>query len=162
MDVKRFSKKIVWDRAIEVAEAGLRHTMNKPPHLVSILGTDEPLPDTAKQLLMDFMGSNYARLPVVYPKENEQKIAESDFPVLMSCGAVRFAGMSLPARLPLYSQKELSTLGVSAFHQDFAEKVSYRPEHLSVAVSTSGGPLPFNLSLVNSDGKRLGGSELDQ
>src|SRR6185436_16012194 len=49
-DVTRFSKKIVWDRAVEVAEAGFRFTLH------------ETLPDTAAQLLMDFAGSGYARL----------------------------------------------------------------------------------------------------
>jgi hypothetical protein len=49
-DLRRFSRKIVLDRAVDVAEAGLRVTLREPPA------------DSVAQLRMDFMGSNYSRL----------------------------------------------------------------------------------------------------
>ena len=50
-DVLRFSRQIVLDMAVAVAEAGLRVSLH------------EPLRDSATQLAMDFFGSAFARLP---------------------------------------------------------------------------------------------------
>ena len=57
-DVRRFSRKIVIDRAVEVAEAGFRYTLR------------EPLPDSAAQLLMDYAGSNVSRLAQLVKPED--------------------------------------------------------------------------------------------
>ncbi|HDG97952.1 MAG TPA: hypothetical protein ENG73_07260, partial [Desulfobacterales bacterium] len=66
-DVLRFTKKIIWDRAVDVAEAGLRYDMH------------EPLQDTASQLLMDFSGSDMGRLVEFYPDEQERSVTRDDF-----------------------------------------------------------------------------------
>jgi hypothetical protein len=47
----RFSRPVVIDRAIDLAEAGFRDTLH------------EPLADNAAQVLFDFAGSTYQRLP---------------------------------------------------------------------------------------------------
>src|SRR6185312_7981901 len=48
-DVKRLSKQIVFDRAVQIAEAGFRVALH------------EPVADSAAQLAMDFVGSDFAR-----------------------------------------------------------------------------------------------------
>ena len=78
-DVARFSKKLIWDRAIEVAEAGLRVTLH------------EPLRDGATQLLMDFMGSNYARLPDVSAIRTTWRSRRPTSPASTRCAASRCA-----------------------------------------------------------------------
>ena len=51
-------------------------------------------------------------------------------------------------------------MGAAAFHRDLAEKISYRPAHISVLLS-SAGPLPVAMSVVDNQGRRLGGAASD-
>ena len=52
----------------------------------------------------------------------------------------------------------VGALGVAAFHQQMAEKVAYRPGHISVMVGGTGA-LPFGLTLVDGAGRQLGGND---
>ena len=66
-DVQRFSKKIVFDRAVEVAEAGFRVSLH------------EPLADSAAHLAMDFMGSKFAWLPQFNQRPEDLVFAQDNF-----------------------------------------------------------------------------------
>ena len=150
--VKRFSKKMVWNRAVEVAGAGLR------------LSLHEPLVDTAKHLLMDFMGGNYTRLDEQYPDENQANqlaAAQKDVAGFDELRRRSVRGDVFAGAVAMILSEDVAGLGAVSFHQDFAEKVSYRPQHLSVLVSTDSTVLPFFLTLVDDQGNVLGGCEQD-
>ena len=146
-DVKRFTKNMVWDRAVEVARAGLRYTLH------------EPLADTAKHLLMDFAGGNYARLTEKYPEPDQEKDLEAtqnDFTGFDDLRRRSFRGDVFADEIAAILADDLSTLGVADFHANFAEIVSFRPEHLSVVIGTNDTPLPFRLMIADDQGQVLG------
>jgi len=146
-DVKRFSKNMVWDKAVEVAQAGLRYTLH------------EPLADTAKHLLLDFTGGNYARLADEYAEPDqadELAAAQDDFLGFDDLRRRSFRGDVFAAEIAEILADDLTALGVSNFHTAFAETVSFRPEHLSVVIGTDGAPLPFRLTLADDQGLGLG------
>ncbi len=148
-DVMRFTKKMVWDRAVEVAEAGLRYTLH------------EPLGDTAKHLLMDVMGNGYARLAEKYPGEEQQndlEAAQKDFVGFDDLRRRSFRGDVLADAFSAILAEDLQALGALSFHRDFAETVSYRPQHLSVLIMAdqAGESLPYRLVLLDDQGRMLG------
>ncbi len=147
-DVARFSKKMVWDRAVEVAQAGLRH------------GLHEPLPDAAAQLLMDFAGSDFARLQDRYPAPEQAQAlaaARSDVAAFDALRRRSARGDAFAAQIAPLLANDLAALGTAEFHRALAEKISYRPAHLSVLLSAAADQAPFVLSLVDSQGNVLGG-----
>ncbi|MEO5657165.1 MAG: hypothetical protein ABIO65_12705, partial [Nitrospiria bacterium] len=146
-DVTRFSKKIVWDRAVEVAEAGFRYTLH------------EPLRDSAAQLAMDFMGSNFARLSDFNPKPDDLEFARNDAIAFDELRRRSVRGDVFADAVASLLAGDLRTLGVAPFHLDLAEKISYRPDHLSVLVGTSGGPLPVGVSVIDAQGRKVGGTD---
>jgi 5-hydroxyisourate hydrolase-like protein (transthyretin family) len=144
-DLKRFSRQIVLDRAVEVAEAGLRVSLH------------EPTPDSAAQLLMDFDGSNYGRLPALY--------AAADLPYhrenyenfdLLRRSSVR--GDVFAAAVASLLAPGLASGGPAAFHQALATKWNYRPGFVSVLLSSSSGPAPFDVAIIDAQGRRVGGT----
>lgn len=143
-DVRRFSRKVVIDRAVEVAEAGFRYTLR------------EPLPDSAAQLLMDFIGSNYSRLAdLVRPADlafDQENFVGFDELRRRSLRGDVFARSAATVLEP-----SLASQGAAPFHYALAQKWSYRPGHLSVLVS-SGGDMPVALSVVDPGGRSLGGT----
>ncbi len=66
-DVQRFSKKIVSIAPSRWPRPGFRVSLH------------EPLRDSATQLLMDFIGSDYARLPARITKPDDLEFARTDF-----------------------------------------------------------------------------------
>ncbi|MFZ4856964.1 MAG: carboxypeptidase regulatory-like domain-containing protein [Desulfuromonadaceae bacterium] len=144
-DIIRFGKKIVWDRGIEVAQAGFRFTLH------------EPLPDTAVQLLLDFMGSNYSRLSETNPLPANRLTAESDFSGFDDLRRRSIRGDVLADAVANLLKPDLAAKGGSDFQRDLASKIAYRPEHLSVMLDSGSGPLPVSLTLIDSQGRKLGG-----
>ncbi len=146
-DIKRFTKNMVWDRAVEVAQAGLRYTLH------------EPLADTAKHLLMDFAGGNFDRLQEKYPEPDQApdlEAAQADFMGFDDLRRRSFRGDVFADEIAKILADDLASLGLEDFHAQFAETVSFRPEHLSVLMGTDGAPLPFRLVLVDDQGNVLG------
>lgn len=146
-DVKRFTKKMVWDRAVEMAEAGLRYSLH------------EPLADTAKHLLMDFAGGDYARLAEEYPEPEQVRNLEASQKDFIGFDDLRrrsFRGDVFADAITSILADDLAILGLEDFHTDFAETVSFRPTHLSVAIGTDGAPLPFRLAMFDDHGLVLG------
>jgi 5-hydroxyisourate hydrolase-like protein (transthyretin family) len=146
-EVKRFTKKMVWDRAVELAEAGLRYSLH------------EPLADTAKHLLMDFAGGDYARLSEEYPEAEQAgdlEAAQNDFIGFDDLRRRSFRGDVFADAITSILADDLAILGLEGFHTDFAETVSFRPEHLSVVIGTDGDLLPFRLTLADDQGLVLG------
>ncbi|MGE5199651.1 MAG: hypothetical protein ACM3H9_08425, partial [Rhodospirillaceae bacterium] len=147
-DVARFSKQVVIDRAIEVAEAGLRVSLH------------EPLPVSAAQLLMDFAGSNVGRLADLYPA------ADQDFHLGNFTGfdalrrtSVRgdvFAGAVAGLLAP-----GLQADGAAAFHRGLGEQWNYRPGFVSVLLAGQGGPAAFDITLIDAQGRAVGGTGPD-
>ena len=146
-DIQRFSKKLIWDRAIEVAAAGLR------------VGLHETKRDTASQLLMDFIGSSYGRLAERISDPEALAFARDDLAGFDNLRRRSSRGDVFAQSVSALLAADLASAGASAFHQDFARKISYRPAHISVLIS-SGSSLPVRMTLVDSAGRRLGGEGL--
>jgi hypothetical protein len=145
-DIQRFGKKIVWDRGIEVAQAGFRYTLH------------EPLPDSAEQLLLDFMGSNYTRLAETNPLPAGLSIAQSDYSGFDDLRRRSVRGDVLADAVSNILKPELTAKGGSDFQRDLASKIAYRPEHISVMLDSGTNPLPVSLTLIDSNGRKLGGT----
>jgi hypothetical protein len=144
-DVLRFGKKIVWDRGIETAEAGFRYSLH------------EPLPATASQLLMDFMGSNFSRITELYPTKDDQDAAVSDFTGFDDLRRRSVRGDILAAAVANILKDEVAAKGATTFHRDLATRLAYRPGFVSLLATGDNGPLPVTVSLVDGSGRRLGG-----
>ncbi|MFO1432626.1 MAG: carboxypeptidase regulatory-like domain-containing protein [Candidatus Competibacteraceae bacterium] len=147
-DVTRFSKKMVWDRAVETAEAGLRKQLH------------EPLPDTLAHLWLDFAGGDYGRLAERYPDTNKRAAAEQDFIGFDELRRRSQRGDAFAAAVAAELRSSWITGAIDEAHRAFAEKVSFRPAHVSVALSANGAPLPYRLVLLDGNGNRLG--EVDE
>ena len=144
-DVQRFSKKLIWDRAIEVAAAGLRVNLR------------EPIRDSASQLLMDFMGSNYLRLPDRIANPEDLEFAKTDFSGFDELRRRSSRGDVFAQAVAALMKPDLASAGAAAFHHDLAQKISYRPGVISVLISAAGSSLPVTLRLVDGAGHSLGG-----
>ncbi|MEN3336344.1 MAG: large repetitive protein, partial [Acidobacteriota bacterium] len=144
-DVKRFSKKLIWDRAIEVASAGLRVSLR------------EPLRDSASQLWMDFMGSSYFRLPDRITNPDDLEFARTDFTGFDELRRRSLRGDVFAQAVAVLMKADLATFGAAAFHHDVAQKLSYRPGAISALISAAGSPLPVTLRIVDGGGHVLGG-----
>lgn len=149
LDVPRFSKQMVFDRAVEVAAAGFRVSLH------------ELVPDSAAQLWMDFLGSDVPRLaelksPADLPFATADAAGFDDLRRHSKRGAVFADAVAAIVRDSLIGQ------GVEAFHNGLAEKLSYRPPHLAVLTGSPGGVLPVRVTLVDALGRRVGnaGSEI--
>jgi hypothetical protein len=143
-DIQRFSRQIVIDSAVSLAEAGLRITLH------------EPVPDSAIQLAMDFAGSDYARLPALHPQPADLDFTQTDRTAFDALRRKTVRGDVFAQAVASILAGQFSALGPAAFHQQIAEKISYRPGHISVLVGGS-GPLPFSLALIDAAGRRVGG-----
>lgn len=143
-DVRRFTKKIVWDRAVEVAEAGFRVTLK------------EPLADSAAQLLMDFAGSRYAALPAQRAAA-DLEFSQSDYLGFDELRRRSVRGEAFANEVAKLLAPSFDAAGAAAFHAALASKWSYRPAQLSVMVGAPAG-LPIALSLRDPSGRRTGPS----
>src|SRR5439155_26980701 len=144
-NVTRFSKKLVFDRAVDAAEAGLRVTLH------------EPIPDSALQLLMDFIGSNYPRLADLTAKAEDVPAAQADFAAFDDLRRRSVRGDVFAQAVASLLKPGVDSMGAAAFHQELARKVSYRPGHISVLIDPAGSPLPVSLTLVDGQNRRVGG-----
>lgn len=142
-DVKRLSKQIVFDRAVQTAEAGFRIRLH------------EPMPDSVAQLAMDFIGSDFARLGSFHTTPDDLQFARNDYIAFDDLRRRSVRGDGVAAAVGSLLTPNLTSLGAAAFHQAFAEKVAYRPQHLSV-LAVGNGPLPYTISLVDAQGRRVG------
>ena len=146
-DVARISKQIVLDRAVQAAEAGVRISLH------------EPVPDSTAQLEMDFIGSDVGRLAALHPDPADLQFTKADFAAFDDLRRRSVRGDVLASAVGAQLAPEIASQGTVAFHQAFAEKMSYRPPHLSVLVTSDAGPLPFTVTLVDAQGRRVGGKD---
>ncbi|MCU0256490.1 MAG: carboxypeptidase regulatory-like domain-containing protein, partial [Vicinamibacterales bacterium] len=143
-DVTRFSRKVVYDRAVEVAEAGFRATLG------------EPLPTSAWHLLLDFAGNSYARLPE-RNTARELPFIESDYRGFDDLRRRSVRGDLVAARAADLLADPLAQMGAAGFHGALASAASFRAPHVSVLLSsTAGAPLPVTLVLRDAAGRRTG------
>lgn len=155
-DVRRFGKKIVWTRGIEVAQAGFRVSLGQvqsptdPP-----LG--EPVADTAKQLLFDFMGSNYGRLPEQFAKPEELAFERDDFTGFDELRRRSVRGDVLADAVASLLSPDFLSMGGGEFQRDFSSKTAYRPPQVSVVLDGMGAAPPVTMSLIDPTGRVLGG-----
>ncbi|HEY6871526.1 MAG TPA: carboxypeptidase regulatory-like domain-containing protein [Geobacteraceae bacterium] len=145
-DVIPFGKRIVWDRGIEAAEAGMRLTLH------------EALPDNASQLLMDYVGSNVTRIPQLYDAGEQQSVT-ADFAGFDDLRRRSVRGDVFAAAVAGILGDELEEKGAAAFQRDLATRLAYRPRFVSVLAEGEEGLLPVAVTLVDASGKRLGGTD---
>ncbi|MEQ1871645.1 MAG: hypothetical protein ABL961_16640, partial [Vicinamibacterales bacterium] len=144
--VTRFSRKIVWDRAIETAVAGLRIRLH------------EPTPDSALQLAADFAGSNYSRIAEFTPKAADVPLVQQDYRAFDDLRRRSVRGDILAQSIANEMVPQLAQQGSSGFHRALAERLSYRPQFVSVLLSSDVGALPVGLQLLDASGRALGGT----
>ncbi len=142
-DVKRMSKQIVFDRAIQAAEAGYRIRLH------------EPVGDSVAQLTMDYIGSDFARLATFHSDPGDLEFAQKDFIAFDDLRRRSIRGDTFASVVGAVLGPELITAGAAAFHRSFAEKVSYRPPHVSI-LAFANGRLPYSISVVDPSGRRVG------
>jgi hypothetical protein len=136
-------RSVVYDQGTSLAAAGQRITLGEPPT------------DAARDLLLDFMGNNYARLDARYSGARLE-LARRDlrgFDQLMRRSGRGAALRGVAADL---WGANISAGGVLAFQQDFAEAVASRPAHLSVIVGAENAAAPALLTLTDPAGRKLG------
>lgn len=146
-NIARFTQKIVFDRAVQVAEAGLR------------IGLHDPAANSAWQLEMDVAGSDVSRLAAVYPNPNDVTTAQTDFPGFDSLRRQSVRGDAFAGAVADLLSPALASQGAAAFHASLAQQVTYRQGHISVLVASAGGPLPLNLALLDASGSQAGGTD---
>src|SRR6185503_16095978 len=145
-DVSRISKRIVWDRAVEVAEAGFRVSLH------------EPVADSAMQLAMDFMGSNVQRIPEFTPKESDRPLVTEDYRAFDELRRRSVRGDVFAQAVADLMAPTLAQAGAQQFQRVLAEKLSYRPAFISVLLSSAAGDLPVRLQVSDASGRSLGGA----
>ena len=110
-DVQRFSKKIVLDRAVEVAEAGFRVSLH------------EPLADSAAQLAMDFMGNKYAWLPQFNPQADDLAFEQQNFTGFDALRRQSVRGDRFADAVAAILAPDLAARGAETFHADLGQPV---------------------------------------
>jgi 5-hydroxyisourate hydrolase-like protein (transthyretin family) len=147
-DLVRFSRKIVLDRAVEVAEAGLR------------LSLKEPLRDTTTQLALDFLGSNFPRLDTRVTDAEGLAFEQNNFIGFDLLRRRSVRGDVFADAVAALLRDDLASLGAAAFHADVASKISYRPGTISaLAAAPGGGAVPVRLAIANAAGLVTGGAD---
>jgi hypothetical protein len=147
-DVQPFSRKIVLDRAVEVAEAGFRVSLH------------EPLGDSAAHLAMDVMGNKYASLPQFNPQADDLAFEQQNFTGFDALRRQSVRGDRFADAVAAVLAPDLASRGAETFHADLASRWSYRPLHMSALLSAAGGgPAPYRVSIVDPQGRRVGGAD---
>ena len=147
-DVQPFSRKIVLDRAVEVAEAGFRVSLH------------EPLGDSAAHLAMDVMGNKYAWLPQFNPQADDLAFEQQNFTGFDALRRQSVRGDRFADAVAAILAPDLTARGAETFHADLASRWSYRPLHMSALLSgVGGGSAPYTISIVDAQGRRVGGSD---
>ena len=143
-DTLRFSRQIVLDMGVATAEAGLRVSLQ------------EPLRDSATQLALDFFGSEFLRLPSISKSPQDLQFAQDNYIGFDDLRRKSIRGDVFAQAIADLLSTDFAGLGAAAFHRDVAEKISYRPDHLSVLIGSTGAPLPFTLKIVDSQNRQVG------
>ncbi|MBP8291526.1 MAG: hypothetical protein KAX65_02060, partial [Caldilineaceae bacterium] len=136
-------RNVVYDQGTSLAATGQRITLGEPPA------------DAARDLLLDFMGNNYARLGERYTGARLD-LARRDlrgFDQLMRRSGRGAALRDVAADL---WGANIAATNALAFQQDFAEAVASRPAHLSVMIGNGAGTAPAVLALTDPAGRRMG------
>ncbi|HWW84531.1 MAG TPA: hypothetical protein VNZ26_13075, partial [Vicinamibacterales bacterium] len=145
-NLQRFSKQVVLDHAVDVAEAGFRYSLG------------EALPDSASQLLFDFMGSAYPRLNERVTTPDNLPFAQQDYQGFDLLRRLSVRGDVFGNAVGSLIADALARAGAAPFHLALAEKLAYRPPHISVLVTdASGRASPVNLVVLDSSGNQVGG-----
>ncbi len=143
--VTRFSKQVVYDRAIELAEAGFRYSLG------------EPLPDTLTHLALDYVGNDFTRIPEVATTAADRGFREADARGFDELRRASIRGDVLAAALGAHLGEAVATQGLVAFHGHMAQEATWRPAHLSIAIAGNGGASPYALEVTDPAGLRMGG-----
>ena len=144
-DVQPFSRQIVLDMGVAVAEAGLRVSLH------------EPVRDSVTQLALDFFGSAFGRLPSLHPAPDDLAFAQDNYTGFDALRRQSPRGDVFARAVADLLAGDFSALGAGAFHADVARKIAYRPPHLSVVVGAAAGAVPFSLTLLDGQNRQVGG-----
>ena len=148
-DTPRFSRQIVLDMGVATAEAGLRVSLQ------------EPLRDSSTQLALDFFGSEFGRLPSIAANPGDLQFAQDNYVGFDDLRRKSIRGDVFAQAIADLLWTDFAGLGTAAFHRDVAEKTSYRPDHISVLIGSTGAPLPFTLKIFDSQNRQVGGVGLN-
>ncbi|MDH3999497.1 MAG: hypothetical protein OET90_11760, partial [Desulfuromonadales bacterium] len=127
-DVLPIAKRTVTDRAFDLSEAGLR-----------ILIGDQTV-KAVEDFTLDILGSDKA---------------DHAFDALRRSST---QGLKLNQAIAAIFQQEIDNVGLMSFQSDFADKVSYRPGHLSVVTSDA----PVRVLLSDASNIRAGQSNTEE
>ncbi|MFN7916659.1 MAG: Ig-like domain-containing protein [Vicinamibacterales bacterium] len=143
--LSRFSRQMVLDRAVEVAEAGMRISLG------------ETVERSSTALLFDFLGSEYANL--------SSRVPANDTSGMLGRLQADVAGFDTVRRLSQRGDVFASAVGdqfatsIAAgglpFHQALAGQLTASAPHVSVLITSPGG-LPVDAVLVDDAGQRTG------
>jgi hypothetical protein len=140
------SRGVVYEHALELTAAGQRVEMG------------EALGSVARDLALDFLGNNFARIDTQYSADGYARIREIQRGYTGFDGLLRKSrrGAQLVEILAQLLGQDLAANGLLEFQMNFAENAASRPQHLSVVVGNDGGTAPVLLAVSDSAGKRLG------
>ncbi len=144
-DLTRFSKQLVIDRAVETAEAGFRITLG------------ESVEQSAGSLLFDFLGSEYPDLARKVPANDATgllALLQRDVEGFDLLRRKSVRGDAFAAAVAAHLATSIAA-GPLAFHQALTSRLTSRPSHLSILVSSTSG-LPVDAVLVDADGRETG------
>jgi hypothetical protein len=144
-NVTRFTRQIIYARAIQLAEAGFRSKFG------------EPIDTAAFQLAFDYAGNDYARIPLERTPA-EVPLEQADVRGFDDLRRQSRRGGAWADAIAGVWSPSIESLGASAFHARMAQEVSWRAGHVSALVWSS-GVLPYRVSIVDSQGRRVGGED---
>ncbi|MCU0257027.1 MAG: hypothetical protein MUF60_09795 [Vicinamibacterales bacterium] len=146
-DVTRFSKQVVYDRGIELAEAGFRYSLG------------EPLSDSVWHLALDYTGNGFTRIAEKSTSSQDRGFREDDARGFDELRRASVRGDVLASAMGRILGQAASDEGPTAFHRQLGEQATWRPSHVSMLVAGDGGASPFTAVVIDPQGRQLG--ELD-
>ncbi|MBW7884137.1 MAG: carboxypeptidase regulatory-like domain-containing protein, partial [Caldilineaceae bacterium] len=136
-------RSVIYDDAASLAATGQRIHMG------------EPLAAAARDLALDFLGNNYARLDQRFQGARLATV-QSDYRGFDQLMRRSRRGTAFRDVIGSLWSVPIQANGALAFQQDFAEAVASRPAHLSVMVGADTGGAQAILNLADPAGRRLG------
>jgi protocatechuate 3,4-dioxygenase beta subunit len=143
-NIQPFSKKIVIDRSIQLAQAGFR------------LSLKESLRDSVAHLWMDYLGNDLTKLSLLFPKPEDEAWERRNIEGFDALRRSSIRGDLFGNSIGAILGADLSSLGLGDFHFDVAQKWSFRTPHISILIKKTGEKLPYRISITDERGNVLG------
>lgn len=143
--LSRFSRQMVLDRAVEVAEAGMRISLG------------ETVERSSTALLFDFLGSGYADLASTVPANDTSGMLGRLQGDVAGFDTVRRLSQRGDVFASAVAEQFSASIagGALAFHQTLAGQLTAAAPHVSILITSPTG-LPVDAVLVDDAGQRTG------